>query len=173
MPTYDLIASSNVTSAVNNITFTSIPQTYTDLVLHYSAIQLDNASGINSASFYVQISGITSGGIYASRVLRRTPGGTITGAGSGGQNTGELTWSADSLSNTYGTSGYLSIFNYTTSQYKGGIGMAGNAPQANGVDGVEMWLAQTSTAVTSLNFYPQRNNFITNTKVYLYGIKAA
>ena len=59
-PTYDLIASSNVTSAVNNVTFSNIPATYDDLVLHISSIYQTNDGTPNNASVFMQINGDTS-----------------------------------------------------------------------------------------------------------------
>jgi len=170
--TYTLIASSNVTSAVNNITFSSISSAYTDLVLHYTAIQMDQASGISNASFYLQANGVTTS-VYASRGIRTNTSPTVLGFSSTGA-AGELTWSADSVSNTFGTTGLLNIFNYaSTSRLKGGVGHAGNSPQSQGNDAVESWLFNSTAAITELKFYPQRNNFISGTVVHLYGILAA
>ena len=169
---YTLIATSNVTSAVNNITFSSISSDYTDLVLHYTAIKLDNASGIGNASFYLQANGVTSS-VYASRGIRTTPSPAVSGFSSTGAS-GELTWSADSTSNTFGTTGLLNIFNYrSTTRNKVAVGHAGNSPQGQGFDAVETWLFNSTAAITELKFYPQRNNFISGTVVHLYGILAA
>ena len=169
--TYDLIATSNVTSAVNNITFSSISNAYTDLVLHYTAIKLDNASGISNASFYLQANGVTTS-VYATRGMRTTPTPEVRGF-SGTNASGELTWSADSVSNTFGTTGLLNIFNYkNTSRIKAAVGHAGNSPQGQGFDAIETWLFNSTSAITELKFYPQRNNFISGTVVHLYGILA-
>lgn len=169
---YTLIATSNVTSAVNNITFSSISSDYTDLVLHYTAIKLDNASGTSNASFYLQANGVTSS-VYATRGLRTTSTPEVRGF-SGTNASGELTWSADSVSNTFGTTGLLNIFNYrSTTRNKIAVGHAGNSPQGQGFDAIETWLFNSTAAITELKFYPQRNNFISGTVVHLYGILAA
>lgn len=170
---YDLLASSNVTSAVNNITFSSIDQNYTDLVLHISAIKLDITGTPNNASFYVQVNSVTSGGLYSARVLRYN-GSTISGGSSGSQSTGELTWSGDGITATYGNGGYVTFIQYkNTSVKKLAVGGGGNAAQSQGVDGTEGWGFHSTNAISEMKFYPQRGNFDVGTQLYLYGIKAA
>jgi hypothetical protein len=67
MPTYDLIASSNVTSSVNNVTFSSIPNTYDDLVVHVSSIYQTNDGSSSNASMFIQMNADT-GTSYTYRV---------------------------------------------------------------------------------------------------------
>jgi len=170
---YDLLASSNVTSAVNNITFSSIDQNYTDLVLHISAIKLDITGTPNNASYYVQVNGTTSGNLYSARVLRYN-GSSVTGGSSGSQNSGELTWSGDGITATYGNGGYVTFLQYkNTSVKKLAVGGGGNAAQSQGVDGTEAWQFNSTNAISEIKFYPQRGNFDVGTQLYLYGIKAA
>lgn len=172
MPNYDLLASSNVTSPVSQILFNSISSSYNDLILYVSSIFLDNTASPNNASFYIQANGVTTGGLYAARVLRVNSGNTVSGNGSGSQNSGELTWSADSINNTYGTSGRYDLNQYkNTNIRKQLVGGAGNSLQSGGCDGTAGWLYNDTVAITSLRFYPQRGNFTTGTQLYLYGIK--
>lgn len=174
MPNYDLLASSNVISAVNNITFSGINQTYTDLVLHISAIKLDNSGSPTNASYYIQVNGITSGGLYSARVLRCTSANTVLGGSSGSQSHGELTWSADGINNTYGSAGYVTFLQYkNTNVKKLAVGGNGNSLQSQGVDGTEAWQFNSTNAISEIKFYPQRGNFDIGTQLYLYGIKAA
>lgn len=173
MPNYDLLASSNVISPVNNITFSSITQSYTDLVLHISSILLDNSGSPTNASYYVQVNSVTSGGLYSSRVLRYN-GSVVMGGSSGSQSTGELTWSADGINSTYGNGGYLTFLQYkNTNVKKLAVGANGNSAQSQNVDGTEGWQYHSTNAITDIKFYPQRGNFDVGTKLYLYGIKAA
>jgi len=173
MPNYDLLASSNVISAVNNITFSNINQTYSDLVLHISAIKLDNTASPNNASYYIQVNSVTSGGLYSARVLRYT-GSSVLGGSSGSQSTGEITWSGDGINSTYGNGGYVTFLQYrNTNVKKLAVGGGGNSAQSLGVDGTEAWQFNSTNAISEIKFYPQRGNFDVGTQLYLYGIKAA
>lgn len=174
MPNWTLIGSSNVTSAVNEILFNSISGTYNDLVLFVSSVFMDNTASPNNMSFYVQVNGVTSGGLYGARILRYTNASGVGGGSSGSQNTGEITWAGDSISQTYGSSWVLHINEYANTNFRKQItGGGGNALQGNGAEGVTGWLYNANTAISSIRFYPQRGNFTTGTQLHLYGIKAA
>jgi len=173
-PTYDLIASSNVTSAVNNVTFSNIPATYDDLVLHISSIYQTNDGAPNNASVFMQINGDTSSS-YSFRVFRAV-GSPIASVGQsyGLSSTGEISAAGDSISLTYGSSGTFTIFQYkNTSNYKQVMTNFGNAPQGQGADLIGNFVWANTSAITSLKFYPQRNSFVSGTQLYLYGIKGS
>jgi hypothetical protein len=174
MPTYDLIASSNVTSSVNNVTFSSIPNTYDDLVVHVSSIYQTNDGSSSNASMFIQMNADT-GTSYTYRVLRAVGSPITVGGQSYGTGTaGEVSAAGDSISLNYGASGTFTIFQYAnTSVYKQLMSHYGNAPQGQGVDMVGNYVWASTSAINSIKFYPQRNSFISGTRIYLYGIKGA
>lgn len=174
MPTYDLIASSSVSSAVNNVTFSSIPATYDDLVLHVSSLYQTNDGSPNNSSYYIQMNSDTSSA-YTFRILRASGSPiTLNGQSYSTGSAGEVTAAGDGISLSYGASGTFTIFQYAnTSVYKQVMTHFGNAPQSQGVDMVGNYVWANNSAINSVKFYPQRNSFVTGTRIYLYGIKAA
>jgi hypothetical protein len=174
MPTYDLIASSNVTSAVNNVTFSSIPATYDDLVLHVSSLYQTNDGSPNNSSYFIQMNGDTSSA-YTFRILRATGSPiAVSGQSYGTGTTGEVTAAGDGISLSYGASGTFTIFQYTnTSAYKQVMTHFGNSPGGQAVDMVGNYVWANTSAINSIKFYPQRNSFVSGTRIYLYGIKGA
>ena len=172
MPTYDLIASSNVTSAVNDVTFSSIPATYDDLVLHVSSMYQTNNGIANNASMFIQVNGDT-GSSYTFRVLK-VSGGTVNGQSYPTVTTGEISAAGDSLWLSYGASGTFTFFQYANSaNYKQVMTQWGNAKGAQGLDMVGNYVWASTSTINSIKFYPQRNSFVSGTRIYLYGIKGS
>jgi len=168
--TYTLISSNVLSSDAATVNFTSIPQTYTDLVLRISArgdasslssllMVGFNSSSINTSCtyFYSQYSsGTVSGGRDSA----------ATSAGFGYFN------GATSTSNTFGPI-EIYIPNYTVSIAKqiGSTAMyENNAAQAYGW--TQASFANSTAAITSINLSRLiANNFLAGSSFYLYGIK--
>lgn len=166
--TYNLIEAKTLSSSVSSVTFTSIPQTYTDLLLKTSvrtsgsgvdSIMIrPNSSSTNLSTKWVQGDITTSGGIVSEQysfVLLRANGG-------------------DSTSNTF-SNGEAYFSNYSGSNFKsisldsvtGSSGGRVLLPLAAG-----LW--SNTSAITSLYMITESGgNFLTNSTFYLYGISNA
>ena len=164
--TYEVIASQTVSSSVTTITFSSIPQTYTDLravltnrpssLPQNPQWRLNNDSGTN----YTRL-------MYFAN-----------GAGTYGVNT---SFSTDSVFNSYGTYATnaslqtLDIFDYTATNHDKGmlyeVSSLTTTPTGNTARGTATWFS--TAAVTSLVLSTNTGNFNTGTVVALYGIKRA
>lgn len=166
--TYTLIASSVVGSGgASTIDFTSIPSTYTDLLIFASV--RDNAAQINedlllrfngSSSSYTNKNLYGSGSATGSNspFTDKIYGGAIPGANS----------TASSFSNNV-----IYIPNYAGSSYKS---VSVDAVQENNATTAYMNLLaglwSNTAAITSISLFPTPSaNFVQYSTAYLYGIK--
>ena len=162
--TYEPIATFTVSTAQANYTFSSIPGTYTDLVL---IIQAKSAGTISDNSIYFNGDTATN---YSATIL--------TGNGSAASSARESSKAFITLdSNAYvDTTGFnlaiTSIMNYSNSTtFKTVITRSNNA--ATGVDAV-VGLWRSTAAITSITVDLQgASNYAVGTSFTLYGIKAA
>ena len=169
MPTYKAIASTTVGSGgASNVQFTSIPQTYTDLVVLYSArtVRADTADDIG-----IEFNGST--GIYSNKRLFGYSGstsGAISDSSAG--NEGGVTSSANATANTFGSDS-IYIPNYTSSNNKS-ISTDGvsETNTGNAVQALVAGLASTSSAITSIKILPRNSSgFVQYSSFTLYGVK--
>jgi hypothetical protein len=164
--TYTLIASVTVGSGgAADIEFTSIPATYTDLVVHCS-LRGDDATR-DKTWVNIQFNNTT-----ANRTWRN-----IYNTGSESDTTNRLTGtsSANSTANTFG-SGFLYILNYTSSNNKSISG--DSAAESNGAltnsMGLDANLWSNSAAITSIKLIPGDGTaWLEHSTAYLYGISNA
>ncbi len=162
--TYTPIATTTLSSSASSYTFTSIPQTYTDLVL---VCQAKTAS--SSQDIQMQVNGDTASN-YSFTFMGGN--GSVTGS-SRASNQTALTGDAYGYVNA--TDFNLSIHNFmnysNTTTYKTVISRSNNA--AVGVDGlVNLW--RSTSAINSIKvFLTSSINLATGCTFTLYGIKAA
>ena len=163
--TYDSIATTTLSSAARNITFSSIPNTFTDLRIVWVGRNETTAD-------YVEITfnNNTSGYSFTS----------LSGNGSSaGSNriTSNTKWIAN-FPPTAGSSTIpfmftVDIFSYAGSTFK--TGLMTNSSDFNGsglvIRSVGLW--QNTNAITSIKLEGQSDNFAAGTTATLYGIKAA
>jgi hypothetical protein len=165
--TMTLIASSTVSGATAaNMTFTSIPSTYTDLLLKISA-RIGDAN--TWSDFLVSFNGTTTN--YSDRFVygagASTGTGTDTGAG--------LQTRTSTTANTANTFGNTEMYipNYTGSNYKSASYdqvSENNATGAIAILTAGLW--SNTAAITSITLTPiSSNNFVQYSTAYLYGIK--
>jgi hypothetical protein len=158
--TYKLINSTTVgAGGAASISFTSIPQTYTDLVLKFSARNSSTATNI-----FVTINGATA---YASN--RLYAGGSSVASDT---YTGFYITPNDFTANIFGSSeAYFT--NYTNALGKSFAILSlgeNNSSQAYMVVGAGT--DPTTSAITSVGIVPESSNtFRQYTTAYLYGIK--
>ena len=168
---YESIATVSVGSGgASDITFSSIPSTYTHLQVR--AIMRGTFSG-TLVSFFCQINGET-GSFYSSHHVGGTGSSTYAYAGST-QTYIELNdIAADTnTASTYSTM-VMDILDYKdTNKYKTTRGLLGRDFNGSGQLELNSGLYQKTTAISSIKFYLGANSFKQYSSFALYGIKGA
>lgn len=172
--TYKLIESYTVPNTTTyGVTIGSgetIPQTYTDLVLHINT--RSNRNNIND-DIVLRVNGVTTGSIYGNR--RLYVNGTSSGndAQSGVNSPYIGTAGGDTT-----TSNAFGITSYYFPSYSGSLNKVMNSKGSAGNIGGDLsetmgyWSAATSSPITSISLYPQNGTYwIQGSTFYLYGIK--
>ena len=170
--TYTLISSNVLGSSAATVTFSSIPATYTDLVLRISA-RGDQAN--YSEIILLEFNGSAAAN-YSYTAIRANSSTADSVRGSG-QTYGRVGYanSGNSTVNTFG-SAEIYIPSYIVSQNKplSGIGMSENNSSTAG----EAWITPYATlwsntsAITSIKVSPINGpNWVSGSSFYLYGIK--
>ena len=168
--TYTLISSNTLSSSAASVTFSSIPSTYTDLVLRVSARTDESAV---KTTMKVNINNDTTSGNYSSTTLYTQNGTTVTSIRN---NTATYLYpyyadGATATSNTF-NSFELYIPSYTASQKKPLSASIAREDNTTAVDlGVVANLWQGTAAVSSLQLDANGTNFVSGSSFYLYGIK--
>lgn len=168
--TYVLIASNTLGSSAASVTFSSIPGTYTDLVLRASirdfsagtvnpAYYLFNSDAIGVAAGYIQLTG--NGTSAASSLF-----GSGFGAGYyviNGDTTTSSTFSSTEI--------YIPNYNATTNKQISVFSVVETNATAARIQ-VAAELYGTTAAITQLTLRPN-STFGANSSFYLYGIKSS
>jgi hypothetical protein len=169
--TYVNIASQTLGSSAASVTFSNIPQTYTDLMVRISA-RSDNAT-VNDAAYF-RLNAVSSttysetdlSGTGSSAIPERTSNNNYGGYSLRGVNGG------GSTASTFGN-GELYIPNYTVSTNKPMGFFGANETNATNIDmtiGAVLW--RNTAAITSIVFTCRSfSNFVSGSTFYLYGIK--
>jgi hypothetical protein len=155
--TYEPIATQTLTGSVSSITFSSIPSTYTDLVLVMNA----NSGGFNTA---ITFNG-TGGSAYS---FTRIYGDGSSSASDRQSNQSSWIYVAGSDTGTskYGTA-IIHLMNYAnTTTYKTGLMRTSNSAYV--MANVGLW--QYTNAINSITVSA---SFTSGSMFTLYGIKAA
>lgn len=163
--TFNIIASATVSTGVNNIDFNSIPQTYTDLVVLFTA-----RSSAADANVMMRFNGSTTG--YSQRRIY-SDGSSLINGGSYGESVGVGNQSTENTGAFGITRAYIP--NYTNSAYKCFLSESAaenNTTTAYQIQFGGMW--SNSAAITSISLVMgSNNNFVTNSTAYLYGVLKA
>jgi len=171
MATYTLISSNVLSSSAASVTFSSIPATYTDLVLKYSS-RHDSASSISQSA-------ITFNGSSAANYSETVVYGKSVSAASGSQSgSSQIDFMYDdansATANTFSNT-ELYIPNYTVSANKpmSWFGVTENNATTNNsamiVANASLW--RDNSAITSITILALASrNFLTGSSFYLYGI---
>lgn len=158
--TYEKIATASGTGSAGNITFTSIPGTYTDLVLVANIFTTVNANEI------MRVNGDT-GNNYSTTSLYGTGTSALS---SRSTNNSAMTFQSEVFSTS--TVSALTVFNLmnyaNTTTYKTVISRSSQANRAAETQ-VNLW--RNTAAITSITIAGA--TFTTDAKFTLYGIKAA
>ena len=171
MATYKLISSTSVGSGgAANITFSSIPQTYTDLLLSFS-VRGDNSSSVN---IMLRVNGSATD--YKDEYFGGN-GGTAFASPNGGSTTniycGEANGSSSVLTNTF-CNNQVYIPNYTGSTVKLFSCDGVHEDQASGAyTNLSAGRWNNTSAITSISVRPSSGNLVQYSTAYLYGISNA
>jgi hypothetical protein len=164
--TYKLIESKTLSSAVASVTFTSIPQTYTDLQLLISSRATQNVS---RELILIRPNGSTTN---HSRKLLFGYDSSLVATGDG--NDSYIAWQ-NGNTNTANTFTNTSIYfpNYTSSNYKSysADAVAENNSTSSWIVNLGFGLWSNTNAITSLEITCETSTFAVNSTFYLYGIK--
>lgn len=159
--TYEPIATNTLSSATPSVTFSSIPQTYTDLVCVVSA-----KAATTAYDLYLQFNGDT-GNNYSWTALSGTGTSAVSTRNSNGPAIQMDNYG--SVRTTDFNTNISHIMNYSNSTtYKTVLARAGAA--ASGVD-VNVGLWRNTAAITSMTLYI--NSFAVGSTFTLYGVKSA
>ena len=177
--TYEPIATTTLGSAAASISFTSISQTYTDLVI------VASVNGATAEHLYARWgnSAYDSGTNYSNTAIYARRNGTNTAEEFGSERTSNFsyarltpfTFGVPSAASTFGAS-ITHIQNYAnTTTYKTALvrsSTAGNTAYAGTEATVVLW--RSTSAINQIQFTISNGaNFQTGTTITLYGIKAA
>ncbi len=165
--TFTLIEKITVGAAgASSITFTSIPQTYTDLKVVASARNTGNGSGQ-----YLTFNGSSTS--YSAKRLIANNGSTVTSHNGGTTNIFLLAVDTRATANSFGSAEFY-IPNYTSSNNKSVSLDSVNEENGNSYayDEISAGLWSNSAAITSITLTPEAGNFAQYTTAHLYGIKA-
>lgn len=160
--TYTLIASTTLTTSTANVSFSSIPATYTDLVLVFNG-QVDANVGL-----VTQLNG-DSAANYSTTYIRGDGS-----AASSGRVTGQnwLNWAVN-MSNAGASVWTNQIWHFAdysnTTTYKTVLSRANNTYNQLGA-GVGLW--RNTAAINSISTNTAGNNFTSGSTFKLYGIEA-
>ena len=163
--TYTLIASNTLGASAASVTFSSIPSTYTDLVVRWS-VRSDR-----SANSFDDIYMTFNSGTISQTFVGGNGASTLTGNGNGSVLANTAT-AASATSNTF-SSGELYIPNYAGSTNKPASFFS--AAETNATTAYLYGIAilrSNTAAISSIALNPYNGtNFVSGSSFYLYGIK--
>lgn len=159
--TYEPIASQTLSSATTTVTFSNLPQAFTDIVMQI--VQVGSLGGQVS----VRLNG-SSSSIYSGTILR----GNASGASSF-RRTSQTAFFLENGSSTEPSLASVSLFSYTSTNVYKTLLMQQSDMDISYVNR-EVGLWQSASAVTSVSFTAASSNgLLSGTTFALYGIKAA
>jgi hypothetical protein len=166
--TYSLISSTVLTGSQASVTFSSIPQSCTDLVIRCS-MRGDRASNTTDiVKLTVNDDGLS---IYSDIFIRGDGAAAISSSNSAATYiTGQYATAATSLANTFSSFEYY-IPSYTTSQARpvsGFFAHENNTTTAYISSSAGLYAG--TSAITSLTLAPLNGSFVSGSSFYLYGI---
>jgi hypothetical protein len=177
MPTYKLISSATLTSSASQISITSIPQTFTDLLLK---ISLANTGGNIDTAYNIRQNNDSSG-VYGTKGIWINVGTNSWLMFNTTTSSNFLNFNQTPTTATAGTD-YLSgneyyIHGYTDTAIYKPIDMRGSQARGTANDtlvGFSGNMAQTSSAITSLQIIATGGeNWAAGSNFQLYGISNA
>ena len=162
--TYTLISSNVLSSNAASVTFSSIPATFTDLVLRASTRNSSGGTCVIATTFNGQASG------YSVTRLRGTGSSASSGRTSSATylyfSLTDSTYTANTFSNW---EMYLPNYLSTTSKPVSNFSVTENNATASYID-VNAGLSNITSAITSVTLTADGDTFVSGSSFYLYGI---
>ena len=163
--TYNPIATTTLGSAASSITFSSIPNTYTDLRLVFVGTSASNGQVVT-----IQFNSDTA----TNYSWIRFNGDGATASAISAQNVSSLQATYQGTSTTIPIMCTWDVFSYTGSTYKTVLMSASEDKNGSGGTGVKVGMWRSTSAInTILITINGAQNFNSGTTATLYGIKAA
>lgn len=171
------IASTTVNSGVTNITFTSIPSTYTHLEIRWSAQTNRGTYNLDDLIIQVGNGSVDTGANYSNHQIIGSGSAVTANSNTNltyGYAQGQL---GTTVGNTFGV-GVTTILDYAnTNKFKTGrtIGLNDTNGQASGFNGwvgLDSFAWRSKSVIDTIKFtMAQGTNFTTGTRISIYGIK--
>ena len=166
--TYEPIASQTLGSNTASVTFSSIPATYTDLVVLASIRTVHGAT--QSVDCYVRFNGDTASN-YSRTYLYGSGSSAASGRESSQTRIGAFYAPGGGATSNVFSAELLTIPSYAnTNVYKTVLSSAG---YSEGLVSRLVGLWRSTSAITSIEIGPASETMVTGTTISLYGIKAA
>jgi hypothetical protein len=167
--TYSTIATQTLSSPAASVTFSSIPQTYTDLILVSNQFYV-STGGDRFATFQVGNGSVNTGSNYGWTFLDTYPG-TISSGNSNNQNNGLHSYTA-SIPTTIPLTCTMQLMNYSSTVTNKSFLNRFSASNINTGAYINIW--QQTTAIDIITITCGSSvNFATGSSFSLYGIAAA
>jgi hypothetical protein len=160
--TYEPIATQTLGSAVSSVTFSSIPSTYTDLVL------VANASGTGPSSILLQFNADTTSN-YSDTLMTGYLGSALSGRDTSATQIG-TSWTGGSMNGLL-ISAIINLQNYSNTTTNKTVLARFNSPTSEVTAGVGLW--RNTAAINTIRVLTSVNTYATGSTFTLYGIKAA
>jgi hypothetical protein len=169
MATYTLISSNVLTTTAASVTFSSIPATYTDLVLRLS---IRDAGARRDGDLHIKLNSDTTNNSYTWIRGTGSSAGSSNGTGSMAGMYGGITNGDTSTANTFSSHEcYIPNYNSTTSKPTSTFSAQEDNQTAAYILGIA-GLNTATAAVTSITILCNAN-LLTGSSFYLYGISNA
>lgn len=164
--TYEPIATYTLGSTATSYTFSSIPSTYTDLVL-VANVQLTSSG----QSLLYQFNGDTGNNYYLT-ILKGNGTSATSDQRSSVSYQLAAGWDAGLPTSTSFATAIINISNYSNSTtYKTSLALGSNAAGGDVTRTVNIW--SNTNSITSITVYTGIGNIASGSNFTLYGIKAA
>ena len=161
--TYEPIATTTLGAAASSITFSSIPATYTDLRIVFTA----TVTVADSALIRFNSDTATN---YSRTLLTGTRSAATSSRNS---SVAQIYLTNDDISTTSPQLFEIDIFSYAGSTYKTCLIRSSQDKNGSGVVLNEVGLWRSTSAITSFTFVTGLGSFAVGTTATIYGIKAA
>lgn len=169
--TYTLIASSTVGSGgLTSVSFNSIPQTYTDLLIKYS-VRTNRASAVDGIAFYYN--GDTTFTRYTGRELIGDGTSALSAVWPQGNDEISYVSGNSATANTFGsTDVYIPNYSASSVAKSSSVDSAGETNATTVRMNLGAGYYNQTTAISSITFAPVNSTTIQQySSFYLYGIK--
>lgn len=160
--TYELITSQTLASDQGSVTFSDIPQTYTDIVFHSNSISPTLPQALNWRINGDSGSNYSRTGLYGD------------GSSTGSYRNTSLTYGLTGAGKTYPNPCFTSFMNYSNSTTAKTIILTGTGTDLLDGYGFAIYVWNSTSAITQVVFTPNNGGAISaGSSFSLYGIKAA